>query len=233
MTSGVEAFYKCGHDNDHGPVMQTVTVNSASSPTSAGCLMCDLDVIKVRETIMDTRVARASSTLARLAGVLLVIGCMGFFAPERAQAEAVNLVVCTGTHTGTFSPGLTNASQPINVTTTSSWGTCVLPLGTSASSSQSFQAPLSCNALLQNTTDVTWIITWGDGETSTYNFDATYNDTGGLNKTVVGIGEIVAGRYTGSTAITTYVLFNLELNACATTTGVTSLSGPSTLTIIQ
>ncbi|KPW68449.1 hypothetical protein [Pseudomonas cannabina] len=100
------------------------------------------------------------------------------------------------------------------------------------SSSQSFQAPLSCNALLQNTTDVEWIINWSNGTTSTYKYDAFYNDTVGLNKTIVGIGKIVAGRYTGALAITTYVLFNLGLNDCATTTGVASMSGPSNLIII-
>lgn len=237
VTSGVEAFYRCGHDNDHGPVMQAVAVISDSSSVSAGCLMFDLDVIKVRETIMDTRVARASSTLARLAGVLLVIVCMGFFAPQRAQAEALNLVTCTGTHTTNWSPGLTNTSQTIVVSTTSNWSPCVslsFPLVTSASSSESFQSTFSCQSLLLPTSSRTWVISWSDGVTSTYTFNATINNIGTLNTTIVGVGAIVDGRYKGANATSTFLLGNLQstLNdSCDTATGVTSVSGLSTLVI--
>ncbi len=217
--------------------MQTVTVNSASSPKSAGCLMCDLDVMKVRETIMDTHVARASSTLARLAGVLLVIGCMGFFAPERAQAEALNLVTCTGTHTTNWSPGLTNTSQTIGVSTTSNWSSCIslsFPLVTSASSSESFQSTFSCQSLLLPTSSRTWVITWSDGVTSTYRFNATINNIGTLNTTIVGVGKIVEGRYQDANATSTFLLGNLQAtlnDSCDTATGVTSVSGLSTLVI--
>ncbi|UPT36255.1 hypothetical protein [Pseudomonas amygdali] len=187
---------------------------------------------------MDTHVARASSTLAKLACVLLVIICMGLlFAPWRAQAEAVNLVTCTGTHTTNWSPGLTNTSQTIVVSTTSSWNPCVslsFPLVTSASSSESFQSTFSCESLLLPTSSRTWVISWSDGVTSTYKFNATINNIGTLNTTIVGVGAIVDGRYKGTNATSTFLLGNLQStlnNSCDTATGVTRVSGLSTLLI--
>ncbi|KPZ11826.1 hypothetical protein RYA99_17625 [Pseudomonas syringae pv. actinidifoliorum] len=190
---------------------------------------------------MDTHVARVSSSLVRLATLLLIIVCMGLiFAPERSQAQVANLATClTGTHTANWSPGLTNTDQLVNVSTTSNWGPCVspsFPLAVSASSSQNFQANFSCQSLLLQTPTITWVINWSDGATSTYEFSATLNNIGNLNTTIVGVGKIVDGRYKNAKAMSTFVLGDIEStlsNDCAKTTGVTSVSGLSTLVIAQ
>lgn len=189
---------------------------------------------------MDTHVTHASFSQVRLASLLLlVIVCTGlFFAPERSQAEVANLVTCpVGTHTATWSPGVTNTAKTTDVVTTSNWGPCVLPsfpLVVSASSIQSFQAPLSCQSLLLQTSNVVWIITWSDGVTSTYTFNTSFNTVNGLITAVLGVGTITDGRFKDATALSTFELVNFQAalnNSCGTTTGVTGVSGLSTLVI--
>lgn len=186
---------------------------------------------------MDTHVARGSYSQVTLATLLLIIFCMGlFFAPERAQA--INLAACPiGTHTANWSPGVTNTAKPTDVLTTSNWGPCVLPAFpqvVSASSIQSFQAPLSCQSLLLQTSNVVWIITWSDGVTSTYTFNTSFNTVGGLITAVLGTGTITDGRFKNAIAVSTFELGNIQAtlnNSCSTTGGVNGVSGLSTLVI--
>lgn len=171
--------------------------------------------------------------LIRLMFLMLVIVGTGLvIAPNRA--EAINLAECTGTHTANWSPGLTNTEHPVNVSTTSNWNLCVLPLGATASSVQNFQATFSCQSLLLQTPPISWVINWNDGTTSTYEFTATVNNIGNLNTTILGTGKITDGRYKNANATTTFVLANLKSilnNDCNQPTGVVQVSGPSTLTI--
>ncbi|MFJ4144929.1 hypothetical protein [Pseudomonas sp. NPDC089734] len=170
--------------------------------------------------------------------LMLIIGAGLLVTPDRAQAQVANLATClTGTHTATWSPGLTNTDQLINVSTTSNWAPCVspsAPLAVSASSSQSFQATFSCQSLLLQTSPITWVINWSDGATSTYEFTATVNNIGNLNTTIVGVGKILDGRYKNAKAMTTFVLGDIESilnNDCAQASGVTQVKGASSLVI--
>ncbi|RMR62284.1 hypothetical protein [Pseudomonas cichorii] len=173
------------------------------------------------------------SALLRLTLLLmLIVGASLLVAPGRA--EAANLAECTGTHTAEWSPGLTNTSQTINVSTNSNWSVCVLPLGVSAASAQSFQATFSCQSFFLKTPTITWVINWSDGTTSTYAFTAQIENSGNLNTTIIGDGTITDGRYKGAKAQTLFTLVNLKSilnNDCNQPSGVTKVSGISKLVI--
>ncbi|KPW68497.1 Uncharacterized protein ALO81_03965 [Pseudomonas cannabina] len=198
-----------------------------------------MDDIKVRETIMDIHVARASSTSVKLATLSLVIVCTGLLlAPERSQAEEANRTIClAGTHTANWSPGVTNTAKDVNVSTTSKWGPCASHpqlKGVSASSSAHFKANFSCKSLLLQTNPIVWDIKWSDGAASTYKFIAILNNIGNLSTTILGVGTIMDGRYKGASAVSTFVLSSDSSspnNDCNKWSGVTQVSGLSTLVI--
>ncbi|GFM66283.1 MULTISPECIES: hypothetical protein [Pseudomonas] len=174
------------------------------------------------------------SALLRLTLLLMfIVGTSLLVVPGRA--EAINLAECTGTHTAEWSPGLTNTAQTITVSTKSNWAACVLPLGASATSEQSFQATFSCKSFFLETPTITWVINWNDGATSTYAFTAQIENTGNLNTTITGNGTITDGRYKGAKAQTLFTLVNLKSilnNDCNQPSGVTKVSGASTLVIL-
>ncbi|WP_260407339.1 hypothetical protein [Pseudomonas cichorii] len=174
------------------------------------------------------------NALIRLALLLMfIVGTSLLVAPGRA--EAVNLAECTGNHTAEWSPGLRNTEQTITVSTNSNWAVCVLPLGVSAISAQSFQATFSCQSFFLETPTITWVINWSDGATSTYAFKAQIDNLGNLNTTIIGDGTIIDGRYKGAKARTLFTLVNLKSilnNDCNQPSGVTKVSGASKLVIL-
>lgn len=185
---------------------------------------------------MYTQTRKATARALHLLAAVLLPALLGLgilAAPVPAQALGVNLAQCTGTHNAQWSPGATNTPQLITVSTQSQW-TCVqlqLPLLINASSNNQFTAQFSCESLLAPV-PATWTITWGDGATSTFAFNSTVEAVDG-NLVITAPGTITAGRYAGSTAVATFILENLGAtleNLCATT-GVTTATGASTLTI--
>lgn len=180
----------------------------------------------------------ACKNLIRLAIVLMVIFSTSLsLAPRQADAQGINLATCVvGTHTAQWSPGVTHTEKLVNVTTTSNWECLVPPLvlPTGAQSAQTFQASFSCGSLFKQTAPITWVINWVGGETSTYKFIASVTSTGNLNTTITGVGEIVDGRFKGANALTTFVLqdvANILNNDCSQPSGVTQMSGLTTLII--
>lgn len=177
------------------------------------------------------------STLALL---MPFIAALGVLATTSTQARAENLLTlanCVGSHSATWSPGVTNNPREITVSENSQWNCLQLraPLLTTASSTNEFTAQFSCQSLL-NPVPATWTIEWGDGvepKTSTYVFTAQVNSVGN-NLVIAAPGTITAGRHAGASAVGTFVLQNLGAtlnNLCASANGVTNATGASTLLI--
>lgn len=175
------------------------------------------------------------SALALFVPVLLALGML--VAPARAQAQSLlPIVVCSGSSSATWSPGATNTTQTITVTTNEQWNVCALilqpPLLTSASTLNQFTANFSCQSILAPV-PATWTITWANGATSTYAFTSRVNAVSN-NLVITTTGTITAGLYAGDSAVATYVLDNLGAtlaNQCNTPGGVTGTTGITTLTI--
>lgn len=168
--------------------------------------------------------------IAPIVTAVCVLALLMVFAPARTHAQGLTLVACEGTHSATWTPGLTNTAQDVTVATQSLWS-CPLS-GTSASSAQKFQQELSCDSLLQPTS-VTWVIKWANNQTSTAQLSGDVEDIDG-NLVVPLTGTITAGLYQGNNIAITVTDTNLGAtlsSACSSPGGLTTASGPSILAI--
>lgn len=152
--------------------------------------------------------------------------------PATPASAAPFQVVCGGSQTTTYSPGLTNTPQTVQRSGTNIHTPCVStlpPLTFSGSTSFTSTASLSCLSLTAANTG-TDLITWSTGRTSTFAYNRTVTVVQG--QTVVTLtGSITAGDFTGATAVETITSVNLDLAACSTPQGITSTYGVSELTI--
>jgi hypothetical protein len=176
--------------------------------------------------------AHTSHFVLSIAGLTAcLLGFAMALAPVRSHAQGgLTLVACVGTHTAAWSPGLTDTVEDVTVSTSSLWS-CPLS-GTSASSSQQFSQKLSCDSLLQPT-NVTWVITWANKQTSTAQLSGDVENIDG-NLVVPLTGTITAGLYEGNNIAITITDTNLGAalqNACSSQGGLTNASGPTALTI--
>lgn len=154
--------------------------------------------------------------------------------PVHAHAGSAPLARCSGQHTASWSPGETNVSQPITITTDTVWE-CKQASGgaITATSDESFKGQFNCASNAEAQPAITWTIHWNDGEQSTFVFNATVDAVNG-NLNINAPGTVTQGRFAGSKATAAFTLNNFaaELNTlCNTPGGVTSATGTSTLTI--
>ncbi len=168
----------------------------------------------------------------RAAGcVAAMLGALACSAAAAAPAGATTL--CTGQQNETFAPGLTNTTQTTTFTATRTLSTCLSladPTITSGSASTTINAPFNCQSVLANGSS-TSTIHWSNGQTSTFSFTYTATTVNGTDQTQE-TGTITAGEFTGRSAIGLVTVPALDPLACATSTGVTSLTGLFTLTIL-
>ncbi|HET7332997.1 hypothetical protein [Dyella sp.] len=171
---------------------------------------------------------KLGTTLTVLILSLIAVGMPA--APVRAQGSGP-LLECVGTHTATYSPGVTSTPQSVTVSAKNLF-VCPLSLVGTASYETTFTSSLSCDSLLQQTPFTTRKINWGDGETSTAQLSQTGSNINGTFVVTLQ-GKITAGLYEGNNVVITVTDVNLLAtlqNDCASS-GVTSSGGPSTLTI--
>ncbi|MFI9010007.1 hypothetical protein ACIGNX_22520 [Actinosynnema sp. NPDC053489] len=102
------------------------------------------------------------------------------------------------------------------------------PTLTAATSGSTFTGPGSC-LTLPGFSSGTSVLTWNNGNTSTFAFNATTAIVGG-NVVITRTGTITAGRFAGDTAIRVVTYPAPNPLGCLTT-GVTSRTGVVTLTI--
>ncbi|MQY02663.1 hypothetical protein [Actinomadura macrotermitis] len=134
-------------------------------------------------------------TKALSALATLTLATAGAAVPHTAHAAIVD-AHCSGTFTRTYSPAVTNVSQPVAVTSTDTYSTCTVgPAGTGATS---MTLPLSCVNLTTGPA-TTETITWAGGGTST----VAWNPPTIAEQTVVFTGTVTGGLFTGATATKT------------------------------
>ncbi|TKC86767.1 hypothetical protein FAZ69_19125 [Trinickia terrae] len=166
-----------------------------------------------------------------LVSSFLLLGLAGFATQASAQA-----VVCSGTETGTFNPPLTNTQQNLQITVSASYSPCLVTgvSGiTSASVNNQFVRDYACQTLLGGGPG-TRVFIWSNGQSSTFSYTATTNSVGG-NVVSTLTGNISAGLFQGQSAVVVVTLTSISqadfLTACAGS-GITSVSGPTELTIL-
>jgi hypothetical protein len=170
--------------------------------------------------------------VAVVAAVAIAVCGLAVVSPA---AGAVDLLVCKGPTTTTFTPALTNTPTPVNLSFTADYKLCLdatNPLGfRKGVASGSTPAPLvrSCTSLL-DPNHLTREITWSTGRRSTWEYDSTSQYVNGELVTTM-IGSIVDGefRYSLATGVTAFA--TLSLDACAGD-GLSHLDGITTLAIV-
>ncbi|GFZ96743.1 hypothetical protein [Dyella caseinilytica] len=178
---------------------------------------------------------KISSLMTRLSAsslalVACLLGSVIAAAPTTSYAQGITLVTCVGTHTASWTPGLTDTATDVEVSTSSLWS-CPLA-GTSASSSQQFEQELSCDSLL-DPTNVTWVIAWANGQKSTAQLSGDVENIDG-NLVIPLTGTVTNGLYAGDTVAITVTDTNLGAtldDVCSSPGGLTNASGPTILTI--
>ncbi len=140
-------------------------------------------------------------------------------------------VTCTGLQTHTYTPGLVNEPQEVEINLQANLICVSLSNPTIISATRSLQVSLSrsCNDLL-NGGSVVIDTAWSTGEASqeTLNYTVTYS---GGQLTLVGQGTITQGKFLGLVTTDTMNLLG-DISACNTPEGLTSLNGPVTFNVL-
>ena len=172
-----------------------------------------------------------------LPALMVFLGIVLSVTPVNVKAQGLALENCTGLHSTTWSPGVTNSPALHTVKTTSNWlcaGTGG-ELASVASSTNKFEATFACNGLLAPVDGLVWTINWNDSQpqpTSTFSFNVTVEAVGGNLVITSNNGKITAGRFKGDGALATFTLAGLAgLLQCNQPDGLTGAGGLSTLTI--
>jgi len=175
--------------------------------------------------------ARPAVLVATLASVAALAALLVSLTASPAAAQ-VTLARCVGTRDVAMSPGLNDVRRDVTFDTRNTLDACVSltpPLLTSATSSSLVTAPRSCSDLVGRAA-TTSVLTWSTGATSTlsYTIDTVFA-AGQIVNTQQ--GTVVAGRFAGASILGVVALV-ADLTQCATPTGITSTSGPYTLTFL-
>lgn len=180
--------------------------------------------------------------LARSAALTLaVMTYLGFGWTATGQAQLLPIVVCSGTDSVTYSPGVTYTPASITSSIDRKLTTCVHlvapPLFMTGTRQGQVTATFSCSDLLADRAGV-GRIDWANGESTTYDFTGTVTFVNG-NVTLTTSGTVVSGRYLGKTVSTVSVYTPLLgdepvdfVDGCNSEDGLTSLSGVISFTIL-
>lgn len=163
-----------------------------------------------------------------LASVLVAAG-MVVVTSGTAHASGVDQS-CVGTWAVTYDPPITNDLRLVHGVLTGSFPVCTDLGAFNATYTQVFDDLVSCTELLSaGSASRTYV--WGDAAAAPSTF--TYNWTTSLvngQAVITNVGTITSGRYAPDSAVQVATIASLDLLACAGD-GISSLTGPTTLTI--
>ncbi|MFC5152594.1 hypothetical protein [Streptomyces amakusaensis] len=154
-------------------------------------------------------------------------------APAAASASPA-LVTCAGSTTVAFSPGLTNTERTVSVSGQDTANLCVSPTHPQLTG---FVAPFSgtatqsCTSLFAGGSG-TETLHWSDGTTSTWAYTNSFSNVNGT-KVGTSTGPITSGTLAGAEVTQTITFPNLDLSACSTPQGLTTLNGLDTWTLTR
>jgi hypothetical protein len=163
-----------------------------------------------------------------LATVLLAAAAL---VPATGTAHASGVdQTCVGTWAVTYDPPITNDLRLVHGVLTGTFPACTDLGAFNASYTQVFDDVVSCTELFSaGSASRTYV--WGNPAAAPTTF--TYNWTTSLvggQSVITNTGTITSGRYAPDSAVQVATIASLNLLACAGE-GISSLSGPTTLTI--
>lgn len=138
-------------------------------------------------------------------------------------------LTCTENDSATYSPGLLNTPQTVNVTVHNTLNCLSLsdPTLTSGTLSLSVHGlTRSCTDLLASTTGH-YTLRWNNGNTSTISYSITANYANGT-LVVTEKGTVTAGEFTGDGSLHIATEPGLDLTVCNSAPGLTHANGTGT-----
>jgi hypothetical protein len=167
----------------------------------------------------------------RVTLLTLTVAAVAALGVAAAPASATSLVSCTvGSEHLTLTPGVTNTPQTVTVAFTDTYGSplvpCVSsdPTVTGGTAVVSFPLPdATCQDPL-TTLPGSQVITWSNGQRSTFSFETTITEVEGETVST-NTGTITAGEFAGGTAEETIVQGPPNPLACLTPGGARTLDG--------
>ena len=146
------------------------------------------------------------------------------------RATAVNVdAVCTGTQSGTYSPGLTLGPTTQDVTAHNSYVACASSRVHTGERIGANHQVLFCLDLAESSSGST-MITWDTGDASQFSFNRTVTHAGG-NTVVAFTGLITAGLFAGDGAVEVVSDPDLNLLDCLMPPGATHRTGGTVLAV--
>lgn len=153
---------------------------------------------------------------------------------QSASAQLIELT-CLGSQTTTYSPGLRPFPQSISYTATGALTSCVSPTdSTLQAGTYTINAQVTNTCLLSPTGQAgNLTFTWNNGQSSTVLFTSNIVLTPLATTQVVSTGTVISGLFQGAMATVTVTLVTPNLTQCLSAEGVTTLTGPVTLTFTR
>ncbi|MEV0598813.1 hypothetical protein AB0I82_05845 [Streptomyces sp. NPDC050315] len=153
-------------------------------------------------------------------------------AAPRAAAGLIDITCPLGSSESRYTPGLTLNPQDTSVTEEGHVSGCVGPgarditgaffageaSGTASCLGGKFSGPTTFH--------------WNNHSSSVIRGTGEINLKPNGNTVLVKTGEVVSGQFEGATIVLTKELLSTDLTACLTRQGVTSVSGPISLTVV-
>ncbi|MBN9682026.1 MULTISPECIES: hypothetical protein [unclassified Corallococcus] len=169
-------------------------------------------------------------SLSRIAAFAFCLGTV--LSATESRAEIALLTCPVGTSATTYKPPLTNTAKDTQVHSDAVFGPCTGLTSTNIASALFTYDAFGKFACGPSTGTASFTIRWSDGTTSksTGAVSISLRPAGEVVATI--IGSITEGRFQGGTINYTVVLAQTDLLACATT-GVPSVAGPATLTLLS
>ncbi|QLE70316.1 hypothetical protein FGW37_00670 [Streptomyces rectiverticillatus] len=182
---------------------------------------------------MPTRHLRKAWSIA--AAILLTAVTAPTAAPASHTGDGggpLVLMACAGTVAATYTPGLTYVPKPTAVSSQAEVG-CPVSAGsrlTRATFGGSSSGTLSC---LLGPASGTLTFHWDKGKTSTAAIRSVVAARPNGNVVTASTGRITSGVFTGALVVTEVTLLASGLTDCLTPKGLSSASGPTTVTITR
>ena len=174
---------------------------------------------------------RARASLSAAAAVAVLAAAAVGLGAATASAEVAD-ATCAGTVASTFDPALRAFTQSTAGSDTTLLAACTSlsdPTIRSGRTAVSYSASMSCVAPLNGGT-VSETIAWSNGATSTFESTATSTTVAGESVSTQ-LGSIVAGQFSGDTAVKVTRTPTLDLLSCLLGPGISSRQGVATLAI--
>ncbi|WP_053715074.1 hypothetical protein [Saccharothrix sp. NRRL B-16348] len=163
----------------------------------------------------------------------LVLITAGSLAGATGAASAATVEqVCVGTWAVTYDPPITNTPRLVHGNLTGVFPACTNLVAPSGSYGQAFTDTVSCATLL-SAGAASRTYTWSNplAAPTTFAYNWTVSDVGG-QAVITNTGLITGGTFAGASAEQVAVLVTPDVLQCGGA-GISSLTGPTTLTVFR